>query len=97
MGSRSPRHSARSCPSCVSAAAIASSGSYGMPIWASRSGSAEPSATVIRPGARSSSALTVIAVSATGRAYVLSAPSATRMSGTAAAMAVAYVTASRSK
>jgi hypothetical protein len=68
---------------------MASSGSYRMPIWASRSGSADPSATVIRPGARSSSALTVIAVSAAGRAYVLSAPSETRMSGTAAATAVA--------
>ena len=70
-------------------ASIATPGSYGICIWASRSGSAEPSATVIRPGARSSSALTVIAVSAVGRAYVDKAPSATPRSGTDAATAVA--------
>ena len=41
----------------------ASSGAYGIPIWPSRSGSAEPRPRRIRPGAISSRALTVIAMS----------------------------------
>ena len=64
-----------------------SGGAYGMPICPSRSGRPVPSARTTRSGAISSMALTVIASRTGWRVYGFSAPSATRMSGTCAAMA----------
>ena len=60
---RSPFHSVWSVSIASLDFVTASSGAYGIPIWPSRSGSADPSPRRMRSGAISSSALIVIAMS----------------------------------
>ena len=88
-GIRSPDHSARRVSIAAEIRSAASLGSYGIPICASRSGNALPRPRITRPGAISSTALTVIASSTGWRVNGLRAPMATRMSRTCEAMAEA--------
>ncbi len=60
-GIRSPAHSARIVSIAAETPATAASGSYGIPICLSRSGSPVPSPSTNRPGRISSSAEPVIA------------------------------------
>ena len=96
-GMRSPFQSVRRVSIVERVRVAASSGAYGMPIWPRRSGSADPSPRRIRPGAISSRALIVMAMSTGWRVNGFSAPSPTPISSTREATALAYVTASRSK